>query len=235
VVVNGQAALVTENVYPVELGSQIGAEVTSVYVDAKHKFPTREQLVPRLKYMMAELTPTFCWFIPAGEDGNGVAQALAELLFVVAFKDADELPIPTAMHAIRAVLESEDGRIMLRRIAGRPTPLPTETTVAVADPAFRFIDERTIEWRGKTYILTPSQRNIINALYQAYEVDLPEVYYKVLLKALKKKSGEIRYLFQGRNKELFHHPELDPSGCLILKGAGKRTLRLNLPAKPIVH
>lgn len=111
-----------------------------------------------------------------------------------------------------------------------PTTMATRTVLV-----FRFIDDRNIQWRGKTYTLTPNQRIIIKALYKAYEDGLPEVYYKALLKALKKNNGEIRYFFQSSNSELFQHPGSDPSGCLILKGAGKGTLRLNLPAKPTVR
>jgi len=111
-----------------------------------------------------------------------------------------------------------------------PTTMATRTVLG-----FRFIDDRNIEWRGKVYTLTPNQHIIIKALYEAHEDGLPEVYYKALLKALRKKNGEIRYFFQSSNRELFHHSGSDPSGCLILKGAGKGTLRLNLPAKRTVH
>jgi hypothetical protein len=237
----GHVAVTVDTVLPAGVWHKIAAVVTSVLVDAKHKFSTQEQLVPRLKYIMAELTPTLCQFVPVDRDGNGPAQVMAGLLFVVALKDADDIPALTAPHAVRAALESEDGRIMLRRIAGRPTPLPTETPVAGGGPAFRFMDERTIEWRGKTYRLNLNQSIIIKTLYKAYEDGLPEVYYKKLQKAVYKKRGEIRGsfevrgFFKSRNRELFHHRELVQSDCLIVKGEGKGTYRLNLPAKPTVH
>ena len=83
------------------------------------------------------------------------------------------------------------------------------------------LDYRRISWSGKNYELTGNESKYVRKLHLAFLAGVPDIHQDDLLKETGPLTGrKVRDSFRSSNRELW--------GTLIIRGARRGTLRLNL-------
>jgi hypothetical protein len=121
--------------------------------------------------------------------------------------------------------EAEEEVFAIRRLKGRPSTAAiaaaaVESGRQGSPRASHSPDFASINWFGKPYGFTPTQRRIVAVLWQAWEQGTPDVSEQTILREAESDSGGLRMLFRGSPAwdELIQRSSWHggPAGCFRL-------------------
>jgi hypothetical protein len=101
--------------------------------------------------------------------------------------------------------------------AAQPVAARPEPVAAPAGEVRHSADYRTVHWRGEDYTFTAKQAAVVQALWEAWDEELPEVPMVTLLQRSGSSSERLRDVFRD-------HPAW---GSMIVRGTQRDTCRLS--------